>query len=136
MLAQQVNRKGEMMQICLDLAGVYCGEIFQAIMKNCAQGLVWWEQRSCKVAVVKQHFQGSSPGTQPKCPWCQKLPCTAQVLRASPLMECLRCRWGWLGSGGPWAGQELHGSPGAAHAVHGPAAHSCPGAACQALMAP
>lgn len=33
-----------MMQICLDFAGVYCGEIFQDIMKNSAQELLLWEQ--------------------------------------------------------------------------------------------
>lgn len=44
MLPQQVRRKGKMMQICLDFAGVYCGEIFQDIMKNSAQELLLWEQ--------------------------------------------------------------------------------------------
>lgn len=39
-LPQQVNKKGKMMQICLDFAGVYCGEIFQDLMKNSAQELV------------------------------------------------------------------------------------------------
>lgn len=34
-----------MMQVCLTFAGVYCGEIFQDIMKNSAQELVLWEQR-------------------------------------------------------------------------------------------
>lgn len=37
-------------------------------------------------------------------------------------------------AGVPW--QPFHGSPGAVHAVHGPGAQSCPGAAFQAQMTP
>lgn len=87
-LAQQVNRRGKMMQICLDFAGVYCGEIFQAIMKNCpgigvvgaGRGAAGWCCGTSTSALPRRAALGHSLPV----PWCQKLPCTAQLLGAFP----------------------------------------------------
>lgn len=32
------------MQVCVGLVGLYCGGIFQYIVRNCAQELVFWKQ--------------------------------------------------------------------------------------------
>lgn len=80
MLPQSVNRKGKMMQICLDFAGVYCDEIFQDIMKNSAQELIWWEQgEELPWIAGMEAAHLPCPGEQAlghslPLPWCQKLP--------------------------------------------------------------
>lgn len=36
-LLRQVNKKGKAMEVCMDFVGVYCGDVFQYIMEDCAQ---------------------------------------------------------------------------------------------------
>lgn len=99
MLAQQVNSRGKMMQICLDFAGVYCAEIFQAIMKNCPGFVLVGAGRggSCRVCPCQE----SSPGTLPV-----PVPGTALPCPGAEAISTQVC-WGWLGSDvlGPLAGQ-------------------------------
>lgn len=37
--------KGKAMEVCLNFVGVYCGDVFQYIVEDCAQELVFWKQR-------------------------------------------------------------------------------------------
>lgn len=63
-----------MMQICLDFAGIYCGEIFQDIVKNYAQELVSWaqgEELPWIAAMGAAHVP--FPGEQASSQKCQKL---------------------------------------------------------------
>lgn len=43
-LPQQVNKKGKMMQVCMEFVGVYCDDIFQYTVGNYAQESVFGEQ--------------------------------------------------------------------------------------------
>lgn len=138
MLPQQVNKKGKMMQICLDFAGIYCGGIFQDIMKNSAQELVSWEQGEELPWLV-----GTSTSALPRRAGLGTLPCakncpgTCRLCGHFPSdlviqLGCGLCRCPLaLGLGRQvFHASPFHCSPDPVRAGHGP------GAAFQSQMTP